>query len=385
MGTDAGADVPVLGRDLDPSVAVDAIDAPSVWADASSEYLVGGLFGGVRRENPLYTARLAEAVAGRPRWRKVCDVEDEVVSFAFKGDDLFLLTTRNAPNGRLIRTSMAQPDLASAGVVLPEGRAVIEGVATAKDALYVADFEGGYGGLRRLGYDGAVSPVTLPFRGSIFGLGTETTRDGALMSLGSWLRPSSVWSYEHGSGMQQTGLSSIPRIDVAPYEATQLFAEAADGVKVPVSIVARKGLRRDGSHPTIVNAYGAYQDVNRPGFDARSIAFLERGGVVATAHVRGGGEYGKTWWQAGHKQTKPNTWRDLIAVSEFLVREGWTSPRRLAIDGASAGGIAVGMALAERPDLFAVVIGRVGTFNLLRTEFAPNGPNNVVRVRQRRR
>jgi prolyl oligopeptidase len=378
LGTDAGTDVAVLARDLDPGVSVDPIEAPNVWADPSSEYVVAGLFGGVRRENPLYTARLEHVLSGKPSWRKVCDVEDEVVSFAFKGDDLYLLTTRDAPNGRLVKTSMAQPDLASAELLLPEGRAIIEGVAAAQDALYIADFEGGYGSLRRLGYDGTLAPVALPFQGSIFGLGTETDRDGALLSMGSWLRPSSIWSYEPGKEMAETGLSTMPRISVAAYEAMQLFAEAADGVKVPVSIIARKGLRREGSHPAIVNVYGAYQDVNRPGFDARSIAFLERGGVVVTAHVRGGGEYGKAWWLAGQKETKPNTWRDLIAVCEFLVREGWTSPRMLAIDGASAGGIAVGRALTERPDLFAAVVGRVGTFNLLRTEYAPNGPNNIA-------
>jgi prolyl oligopeptidase len=378
LGTDAGADTRILARDLDPRVPVDPIEAPSVAADPSSEHVLAGLFGGVRRENPLYTARLADAVAGRPQWRKVCDLGDEVVSYAFKGDDLFLLSTLDAPNGRIIKTSMARPDIASASAVLPEGRAVIDGIAPAKDALYIADLEGGYGSLRRVGYDGALSAVALPFEGSIFGVATETTREGALLTLGSWLRPSSVWTYRPGGAVQQTGFSSTPRINITPYEAVQAFAVAKDGVRIPVSVIARKGLRRDGSHPTIVMAYGAYQDVNRPAFDARSIAFLEQGGVVATAHVRGGGEYGKAWWQAGHLLTKPNTWRDLIAVCEHLIRKGWTSRRRLAIDGASAGGIAVGMALAERPDLFAVVIGRVGTFNLLRSEFAPNGPNNIA-------
>jgi prolyl oligopeptidase len=378
LGTEASADVRIVARGLDAGVTVDPIEAPSVSADPTSDCVVAGLYGGVRRENPLYTARLADAVAGRPQWRKVCDVEDEVISFAFKGDDLFLLTTRGAPNGRLLRTSMEQPNLATASTVLPEGPAVIEGAAPAKDALYVASLEGGYGSLRRLEYGGAPTPVPLPFQGSIFGLGAETTRDGLLLTMGSWLKPSSVWSYRPGEGMRNTGLSTPPRINVDAFEAIQGSAEAADGVKVPVSIVAKKGLRRDGSHPTIVAAYGAYQDVSRPGFDARATAFLEQGGVVATAHVRGGGEHGKTWWQAGYKATKPNTWRDLIAVSEHLIREGWTSKPRLAIDGASAGGIAVGMALAERPDLFAVVIGRVGVFNLLRSEFAPNGPNNVA-------
>jgi prolyl oligopeptidase len=378
LGTEPGADVRILARGLDPSVAVDPIDAPSVWADPTSECVVAGLYGGVRRENPLYTARLADAVAGTPRWRKVCDVEDEVVLFAFKGDDLYLLTTRGAPNGRLMRTSMAQPDLATASTVVSEGPGVIEGVTLAKDALYISTLEGGYGNLRRLEHGGVLSSVPLPFQGSIFGLGAETTRDGALLTLGSWLRPASVWSYQPDGGMVNTGLSPTPRIDLSPYDAIQAFAEAADGVKVPVSIVAKKGLPRDGSHPTIVAAYGAYQEVSRPAFDSRSIAFLEQGGIVVTAHVRGGGEYGKTWWQGGYKQTKPNTWRDLIAVCEYLIREGWTSKLRLAIDGASAGGITVGMALAERPDLFAVVIGRVGVFNTLRSEFTPNGPNNVA-------
>jgi prolyl oligopeptidase len=158
----------------------------------------------------------------------------------------------------------------------------------------------------------------------------------------------------------------------------RVFAEATDGTRVPVSIVAKKGLKHDGSHPTIVTAYGAYQEVSRPIFDARSIAFLEQGGVLATAHVRGGGEYGKGWWQAGQKLTKPNTWRDLIASCEYLIREGWTSQRRLAIVGESAGGIAVGMALTERPDLFSVVIGKVGTYNMLRSEFGHSGPSNVA-------
>jgi prolyl oligopeptidase len=378
LGTDAGADIKILARGLDANVPIDPIEEPTISTDPSSEHVAARLLGGVRRENPLYTARLADAVAGNPQWRKVCDVADEVVSFAFRGDDLFLVTTRDAPNGRVVKTSMERPDFATARTVLGEGRVVIDYVAAAKDALYVADLEGGYGGLRRLGYDGAPAPVALPFHGSILGLMTETTRDGALLTMSSWLRPPSVWSYRPHGGMQETGFSSRPHINVSPYEAIRVFAEASDGAQIPVSIIARKGLERNGSHPTIVTAYGAYQDVSRPAFDARSIAFLEQGGVLATAHVRGGGEHGKAWWQAGQKLTKPNTWRDLIACCECLVREGWTSPPRLAIAGESAGAIAVGMALTERPDLFAAVIGKVGTFNMLRSEFGHGGQSNVA-------
>ena len=378
LGTDADADIKVLARGLDANVPIDPIEEPAISTDPSSDHVVACLVGGVRRDNPLYTARLADAVAGKPKWRKVCDVADEVVSFSFRGDDLFLVTTRDAPNGRVVKTSMERPDFATARTLLGEGSVVIDAVAAAKDSLYVADLEGGSGGLRRLGYDGALAPIALPFRGSILGLMTETNRDGVLLTMSSWLRPPSIWSYRPDNGLQETGFSSRPRIDVSPYEVMQVFAEARDGTKIPVSIIARKGLERDGSHPTIVTAYGAYQEVSRPGFDARSIAFLEQGGVLATAHVRGGGEYGKAWWKAGQKATKPNTWRDLIASCEYLIREGWTSQPRLAIDGESAGGIAVGMALTERPGLFSVVVGKVCTFNMVRSEFGHSGQSNVA-------
>jgi prolyl oligopeptidase len=378
LETDTSADIKILARGLDAGVPIDPIEEPAIWTDPSSEHVVARLLGGVRRENPLFTARLADVLAGKPQWRKVCDVADEVVAFAFRGDDLFLLTTRDAPNGRIVKTPMDRPDFAAARTVLGEERVVIDAVAAAKDALYVADLEGGYAGLRRIGYDGAVAPITLPLQGSILGLATDTTRDGVLLTMAGWLRPASVWSYRPDDGLQETELSAMPRINLSRYEAVQVFAEAADGTRVPVSIVARKGLARDGSHPTIVAAYGAYQEVSRPGFDARSMAFLEQGGVLATAHVRGGGEYGKAWWQAGQRLTKPNTWRDLIACCEHLIRDGWTSQPRLAIEGESAGAIAVGMALTERPDLFSVVIGKVGTFNMLRAEFGHSGQSNVA-------
>jgi prolyl oligopeptidase len=378
LGTDPSEDIKVLARGLDPGVPIDPIEEPSISVDSTSDHVVAGLFGGVRRANPLYTARLADAVAGKPQWRKVCDVADEVVSFTFKGDDLFLMTTRDAPNGRVVKTSMARPDFATARTVLGEGNVAIAEVAAAKDALYVADLDGGYGGLRRLRYDGTLASIALPFQGSIWGLRAETTSDGVRFTMSSWLRPPSVWSYRPDAGMLETGFSSRPRINVSPYEAVRVFAEATDGTRIPVSIVARKGIERNGSHPTIVAAYGAYQEASQPAFDARSIAFLEQGGVLATAHVRGGGEYGKAWWKAGQKLTKPNTWRDLIACCEHLIREGWTSPPRLAIAGESAGAIAVGMALTERPDLFSVVIGKVGTFNMLRSEFGHSGQANVA-------
>lgn len=378
LRSDPKDDVRVLARGQYPEVAIEPSNFPFVGADPSSNHVIAVLFGGVRRENPVYTARLDDVLAGRPRWLKVCDIEDEVVDSALRGDELYLLTTRDSPNGKLLRTSVAAPDLARAAVVVPEGKIVVEGVSAARDGIYLRDMDGGYGSLRRLANDGRLAAVPLPFEGSITTVNTTTRAEGAWLDGTGWLLPLSVFRHDPGIGQtRQVALAPKTSLDLSKYEAVRGFATARDGTRVPLSIVARKGLRRDGRNPTLVQAYGAYQIVSGPYFNPRSLAFLEQGGVLATAHVRGGGEYGKRWWRAGQKISKPNTWRDLIDCCEELVRQRWTSPRQLAIQGGSAGGITVGRAMTERPDLFAAVISNVGISNALRAEFSQNGPPNI--------
>jgi prolyl oligopeptidase len=278
----------------------------------------------------------------------------------------------------VLRTSIAEPSFAKATVVVPEGTAVIENVLAARDGLYLVDMEGGYSALRRLGNDGKLGPAPLPFEGAIVGAYTNEREDGAWVIATSWLEPYTALRYDPVAGRAvDVGLSPRPPIDTSRYEAIRSFATARDGTRIPLSIVVRRGLARNGRNPTLVNAYGSYQISSSPGFNVRGIAFLEQGGVLATAHVRGGGEYGRRWWKAGQKLTKPNTWRDLIDCCEALVKDGWTSPRHLAIQGGSAGGITVGRAMTERPDLFAAVISNVGVSNSLRAEFTQNGPTNI--------
>jgi len=243
----------------------------------------------------------------------------------------------------------------------------------------VQDMNGGYGGFRRVEADGRIASIPTPFEGTIFQLSSNTAEDGMHWIGTSWLVPFTVLHFDPATGRHSdTGISPQPPIDLKPYEAIKTSATVRDGTKVPLSIIARKGLVRDGRHPALVDAYGSYQIVSSPFFNTRAIAFLEQGGVIATAHVRGGGEYGRRWWKAGQKLSKPNTWRDLIDCCEALVRDGWTTPSRLAIQGGSAGGITVGRALTERPALFAAVISNVGVSNALRAEFSQNGPPNIA-------
>jgi prolyl oligopeptidase len=379
LRTDPEKDLRVLSRGQYREVPGEPTDFPIIISDPSSQYVLASMIGGVRRENPYFSAALKDVLAGNPKWHAIADIADEVVGVAFRGEDVYLQTTSGAQNARVLKTALASGSVATASVVVPESDVVIDSIGLAHDGLYIQDMSGGYGNLRRLSDDGHLRAAPTPFEGTILQLATNTLEAGAYWIGTSWLVPITVLSFDPRTGQHtDTGICPKPQIDLAPYEAIHSYATARDGTKVPLSIVAKKSLARDARNPALVDAYGSYQIVNQPFFNPRGIAFLELGGVLATAHVRGGGEYGKRWWQAGQKLSKPNTWRDLIDCCKALIRDGWTSTARLAIQGGSAGGITVGMALTEQPELFAAVIDNVGVSNALRAEFSQNGPPNIA-------
>jgi len=180
-----------------------------------------------------------------------------------------------------------------------------------------------------------------------------------------------------GGAVRQTDLAPLPPIDASAYATEEVMAKARDGALVPLSIVYRKGLKRDGSAPLLLEAYGAYGITLDPFFVVRWLPFLDLGGVYAVAHVRGGGELGEEWHLAGQKAQKFRSWQDLEDCALNLVQAGYTAHRRLAVIGESAGGITVGRLLTEKPELAAAVISMVGVSDAMRSEFSPNGPPNI--------
>jgi prolyl oligopeptidase len=234
--------------------------------------------------------------------------------------------------------------------------------------------DGGISRLRKLGNDGRVADIPLPFDGTIAAIYSVAKEDGALLSLAGWLTPAGIYSVDPGGRVADTGINPNPNIDVSAYEAKRFFATAKDGVKIPYTLIYRKGLQLDGRAPAWISAYGSYGiAAYTPAFVGRNLALVDAGAIVGYANVRGGGEYGREWHKAGQLANKPNTWRDLIAVCEELCDKKYTSPQHLAIGGRSAGGIAVGRALTERPDLFAAVVDGVGWSNPLRYVVEQNG------------
>ncbi|HEX9708120.1 MAG TPA: prolyl oligopeptidase family serine peptidase, partial [Steroidobacteraceae bacterium] len=377
VGTEAKSDVKVLARGQFADVVLQEIEFPIVFAQPGSNHAIAFLFAGVQNEITMYVNSLDAAAKGQGGWKNICVPDDKVTGGTLKGDDIYLVTYKNAPRYKVLHVKAADPAIAKAREVVAQGNTVIQNVYAAKDALYVQELDGGVGRIRKLAADGKITPIALPFDGTISSVYADTEHDGLWFQLQNWVRPATVFQAAASGAVTDTKLATKPDIDVSAYESTRIFATARDGTKIPVSVVYSKGMKRDGSAPALIDAYGSYGITSDAYFGPRFIAWLEQGGVWATAHVRGGGEFGREWHEGGRLLTKHNTWGDMIAAAETLIADRWTSAERLAIRGGSAGGITVGRAMTARPGLFAAVISQVGVSNNLRAEFSQNGPPNI--------
>ena len=336
---------------------------------------------GVRRDVHalLRPAQGAGVSSGTGGWKPLIDHDDGIWQFAIRGERVYALTRSGAQRFRVVSTPLAAPDWAKTRVELPEQPGVVRDMAAAQDALYVAVLEGGSARLLRVPYaQGSVEEIALPFPGALRLAAHHVDRPGVLIELGGWTHAPRYYSVAAGAPVPVlTSLQPAGRFDTLGGVASHVeHALSHDGVRVPLSIVATPG--KGAPRPTIVVAYGAYGFTQDPRLRAEWVPWLERGYVMATCHVRGGGEYGQAWYEAGKIATKPNTWKDLIACAEHLVKSGVTTPRKLGIMGWSAGGITVGRALTERPDLFAAAAPGVGVLDAVRLETEPNGPGNAV-------
>ena len=373
LGTKPEDDPILMHRGLVRGIDFEPIQMPYIVTYAGSRHVLLALTD-VRPEFRLYLAPLADVLADRARWTPVAEFDDEVTSAELDGDDLYLISNKGAPRGRIVRATASAPSLATATEVVPQGPTVIEDMSRALDGFYLSIMDGGIHRLRRLDRGGRVTEIPLPFDGTISSVFTHHAEDGALVSLTGWLSPSGIWSVTPDGRVVDTGITPRPRIDVSAYETSRMFAAAQDGTRIPYTLIHRKGLKLDASHPTWISAYGSYGiTAYSPAFNPRTLALIDAGAIVGYANVRGGGEYGREWHKAGQLANKPNTWRDLIAVCEELCAKRYTSREHLAIGGRSAGGITVGRAMTERPDLFAAVIDGVGWSNPLRYVVEQNG------------
>lgn len=387
LGDDPEYDVPVFGNGINPRIQLSPVDFPVISVRPGSRWMIGSIIHGVRPEMTLYVAPVgALANPATIPWVMIVDVDDAISAealsgeaFALDGDMLYLRTAQEAPRYKVISIDLTCPEIERARTIVPESEAVVQDIRLAGGRLIVKDFIAGRGRLRRVELEsGKIQSIDLPMEGAITHLATEPASGEIVFQLSSWtVSPRIHRALARDGQAEDTGWLGASPVDFSGVETHELLYRSKDGTMVPLSIMHAMGMRRDGRNPTILSAYGSYGVSMEPTFQPTLLAWLERGGLYAVAHVRGGGECGKEWHQAGRGLNKQNTIDDFIGAAEYLIGEGYTRPPYLAARGSSAAGVPLGGALVERPDLWAAMVMHAPVINFLRLEVGESGPNNV--------
>jgi prolyl oligopeptidase len=379
LGTDADEDPVIAAYQLSDRLSLLDTDFPSLWLTPNSEHAVLKVKHGDNNEISLFTAPVDSLLSGDIPWVRISEEADLVTDFAVMDDDIYLLTAHEAPRYQLIKTNLAAPNLDTADVIIAPGEMVLSDVAAAKDALYVDTLQDGLNKVIRVAPDETMEVLNTPRAGAGYISSVSPELDGILLYETSWIQGGVRYAYDPTAGtFTDTGMVPVGKFDnLEGFVAKEVLVSSHDGTQVPLSILHRADLQMDGSNPTIVYGYGSYGFPMDVFFSPTRLAWIERGGVFAIAHVRGGGEYGQEWHYAGRMANKPNTWLDLIASAEYLVDKGYTSPANMAPMGGSAGGILAGRSVTARPDLFGAVVMQVGMLDAIRAETTTNGVPNI--------
>jgi prolyl oligopeptidase len=389
LGTDAKEDTYVIGKDF-PRIAEILLHTSD-----DGRWLLVAVANG---DGGQFAHFLMDSTG---KWTQLTHFEDGVVSVKFGVDPaLYLLSRKDAPRGQILRLPLDQLDLAQAKVVVPQSsggadksaRASIENFVPAWNHLYVIDIIGGPSRVRvfarkpsERGAGGAapvldqVGEVPLP---PISAIGQVVSIGGGdvLFYTSTYIQPAAWYYFDAARGKAtRTALVETSPVNFDDAEVVRDFATSRDGTRVPLNIIRRKGTKLDGANPTLLYGYGGYSISEKPFFlGSFARLWLDQGGVYVDANLRGGAEYGEEWHAAGNLTRKQNVFDDFIASAQYLIDQKYTSPPHLAILGGSNGGLLMGAAFTQRPDLFRAVVSEVGVYDMLRVELDPNGAFNVT-------
>ncbi|MDX2229406.1 MAG: prolyl oligopeptidase family serine peptidase [Leptolyngbyaceae cyanobacterium bins.349] len=284
-----------------------------------------------------------------------------------EGSRFWFRTDLNAPRSRVIEINLEQRDRAQWQEIIPQATETLQGVNVLNHQLVASYLKDAQTQIRIFDLQGRpVRSVELPGIGSASGFDGDRTDTETFYSFTSFTSPSTIYRYD-----MVTGKSTVfrqPQVDFNPqdYETEQVFYQSKDGTQVPMFIVHKKGIKLDGTNPTLLYGYGGFGISLTPSFSVSLLVWMEMGGVYALPNLRGGGEYGEDWHQAGMKHNKQNVFNDFIAAAEWLINHQYTNPAKLAISGGSNGGLLVGACMTQRPDLFGAALPDVGVMDMLR-------------------
>ena len=313
-------------------------------------------------------------------WKQITQFSDEIkIAHLGRDNALYLVSRAGAPRGKILRLQLDVPELKNTAEIVAGGEAVIEHIVPSNDALYVGDLLGGPSQIRRFDLNGKNETI-IPILHISAVQEMLALEDGSLLFRDvSYTEPAAWFHCVQGkTGPVKTALRNTSPVSFADIEVRRDFASSNDGTKIPLNILFRKGMKRDGQNPTLLYGYGGYGISMSPNFDFTRRLWFDRGGVYVVANIRGGGEFGEEWHKAGNLNKKQNVFDDFAAAGEYLVKEKYTRPEKLAIQGGSNGGLLMGAMITQHPDLMRAVVSAVGIYDMLRVELAPNGAFNVT-------
>jgi prolyl oligopeptidase len=316
-------------------------------------------------------------------WWQVAAIPDKCVYAVQGADALYLLSRRDAPHGKVLRLPVTDgATVADAREIVPASDLVIEDLAVSRDTVWVVDMDGGPQQVRAFDTNGRPLPaVQIPPMSSVssYSAGLSTLgQDRIAWSCESFTEPATWWVAADGQAPRPTALRTTTPVDLSGYQVTRELATSRDGTRVPLNVITAPGTPRDGTAPALLTAYGGYGISLVPRFDPELLLWLEQGGVYVLANIRGGGEFGEEWHQAGRLATKQNCFDDFIACADHLHSTRVTSRERLAIMGGSNGGLLMGAVLTQRPDIARAVVAAVPVMDSLRAETTTNGRFNTT-------
>ncbi len=377
---------PVFGRTVTRNLGLEPLDFTEIITVPGSPWALARTTDTTVPEGKLFVAPVAQLGRAGTRWQRVATAQDKITSVALRGDSLFFITYAGAPRRKLMELVLTNSkngsgDLTLARAVQVVGephQGVLEDFQLKREGLVTEVRQGTAVLLRHHARGDAIGrELPQPEPGAAALVNEPAPADESLLfSHAGWTR----WRQHHR--VQDGQLSAVafgaePALAVLDLQITEVHVPSHDGALVPMTVLHKKGLALDGKNAVLVEGYASYGHTISAHYTPANRVWLERGGVLAITNPRGSGVYGDDWHRAGFKATKPNTWKDGIACVRWLIAQGYGSPATMAIKGTSAGGIFVGRAVTEAPELFAAAIFEVGALDTLRAELTANGATNI--------
>lgn len=380
LGTNPKKTKTLFSKESHPQLGLKAADFPMIHIFSKDQKYIFGRVGGIGFKD-YYYASINDLEKENVDWKPFFKKKHKVEKFIPINDTVYFLTAHNASNFRICKTNLQQLNFDNPLEVVSEDttQTINDFTITNQGLFYSKTKNGVLSSLYQVKNE-VTKQISLPQSSGNIRISSIGPKYAELwIETESWITHRNRYRYNHKiSAFKEENLTPVINYkELEDIVIEEIEITSHDGMQVPLSIIYKKGMKRNGKNRMLLNGYGSYNWINAPKLYPYLLYWLGEGGIYAVAHVRGGGEKGATWHKSGFKDSKPNTWKDFIACTEYLIDQKYTSPDRFAVWGGSAGGINIGRAVTERPDLYAAVVIRVGLLNTLRSEIAPNGQNNV--------